>query len=44
MGKVEGVDHDGEEGVAGGWQWEAQGLRDYIVQGGAGILRWATGS
>ena len=44
MGKVEGMDHDGEEGVAGRWQGEAQGLRDYIVRGGAGILRWATGS
>lgn len=40
MGKVEGLDNEEGEGVVGGWQWEAQGLRDYIVQGGAGILRW----
>ena len=22
MGKVEGLDHDGEDGMVGGWQWE----------------------
>ena len=28
MGKVEGLDHDGEDGMVGGWQWEhkSQGL------------------